>query len=95
MNTSTITELELPEVRLPSLDGIGDLVPVDNIVDLADSAVTRVRRILPWTSNRRSWTRYAVPGVVVLAALVLVIARKRRHSDATSGAEPTPMHRAA
>lgn len=95
MNTSTITDIELRDVRLPSIDGIGDLVPVDNIVDLADSAVTRVRRFLPWTSNRRGWTRYALPGAVVLAALVLVVARKRRHSDAESAAEPTPMHRAA
>lgn len=95
MNTSTITDLELPDVRLPSLEGIGNLVPVDDIVDLADTAVTRVRRLLPWTSNHSGWKRYAVPGAIVLAALIAVVALKRRSSDQGSASEPTPIHRAA
>ncbi len=98
MNTSTITNIDPPNVRLPSLDAIGSLLPVDDIVDIADSAATRVWRLLPWTSSRSAWQRYALRGAVVVAvtAMVVLVARRRRSSDeSTTSNAPTAIDRAA
>jgi hypothetical protein len=99
MNAPDITDIELPNLHLPSLATIAELVSLDEIVDLADSAAARVRRLWPWSqaTNRR---RNALFGVGIVAALLLVgaLVRRSRRTEPevrSDDARPTPIHNAA
>jgi hypothetical protein len=99
MNTPDITDLHLPDVHLPSLATIGDLVAADEIADLAESVVKRVRRFTPWSPRRSNWRTYALmlSAVATVAAVTVVLKRRRARDDDQHGhtASTTNIHRAA
>ena len=80
MNTPDITDLHLPDMNLPSLATIGDMVAADEIADLAESVVKRVRRFNPWAQRRSNWRTYAFGLAAVAAVVAVSVALKRRRA---------------
>lgn len=100
MSAPTLTDIELPDIGLPSLSAIGKLIPADEIADVADSVISGVARLLPWNRTRSGWrtTLFVTMASVAAVGVAIAIARRRRNdtAEATVGSDQAPrIHRAA
>lgn len=99
MNTAPLTDIDAPDIGLPSLTTIGNLIPTDEIGDIADSVVSRIARLAPWNRTRSRWrtTAFVTVAAAVAVAAAIAVARRRRDDtvDADDTSDPATIHRAA